>query len=140
MIPKVTNFLAPLVVGGVSVAALGTVPLGLLVGCDAVASWWIGAGVSLANCLWGTLWIAWAVGRSHSALLAAVGGGFFARLVLAGSAFYLLWGRAGIDGVVLALSIVGFYFVGMVLEIRFLEKHVLRTHPSRRREAGSPGA
>ena len=125
MIPKGASFLIRLVVGGILVAAVGSLPIYFLYGRDALVSWWVGAGVSLVNCFWGTLLIVWAIDRSNNAVLAAVCGGFFGRLVLASAAFYLLWGVPGIDGIVLALSIVGFYFVGMIVEIRFLHKHVL---------------
>jgi hypothetical protein len=143
MMPRATSFLWRLLAGGTLVALVGSVPMALLLGREAVVSWWAGAGVSLVNCFWGTLLIVWAIGRSHQAVLAAVCGGFFGRLVLASAAFYVLWGRPGMDGIVLALSIVGFYFVGMIVEIHFLHKHVLHVRPAgggggRERECATP--
>ena len=126
------RFLFRWMAGGVIVAGVGAVPFHLFLGPDGLRSWLWGAGISLFNCLWGTLLILWGVDRSNTAYLGSVLGGFLGRFVVALSMFYVLQHQPGIHAVILALSIVGFYFLGMILEIHFLHKEVLNLRATRR--------
>ncbi len=89
-----------------------------------------GAAVSAGNCALGFYLLRYAMGRSPSMETAAVMGGFFGRLVIAIGILFLCRGIEAIDVSAMALSIVAFYFLLMLIEVRFLFKNVLRLRPA----------
>ena len=75
---------------------------------------------------------AWSIGRGHRAFMSALVLGILGRLVVYGAALIYVALRTTLDPVLLAGSLLGFYAVFMVLEVRFAVKAL-------RRPAGTPG-
>ena len=111
---------------GLLLAILASGPVFALAGSKGLVSWWIGAGISLFNCLWGTLLICWGVRHGHMQFQLAVLGGFAGRLVVVLGAVAVIATSADVDLGVLLLSLMGFYFLGVVIEMRFLYRDVLK--------------
>lgn len=109
----------------VAVAAALAMPMYWLAGVDGVQSWLLAAGVSLFNCIWGTVLLLWGLGRGNFEFQLGVIGGFVGRMIVTMVAFGLLLSRPGVDAGVLLASLIGFYFMGVLLERRLLTKEVL---------------
>jgi len=122
---RAVRLIPRLALAGVVAAALLSLPVHLMSGPDGLRALGLGALVSLVNCFWGARLLLWGIARGNYEVQIAVFGGFFGRMVLAIAAVALLGPLPGVDAAVLLLSVVGFYFVGVFVEVRFLYREVL---------------
>ncbi|MBI3844739.1 MAG: hypothetical protein HY292_08895 [Planctomycetes bacterium] len=123
------RFVAQLV-GAVGVALLlSSYPVWKLGGDRALFGLVAGAIVSTANCAGGFYFLRAAMGRSAALETAAVLGGFVGRLLVAITILFICRSIEAIDTTAMGVSIVAFYFLSMIIEVRFLFKHVLSLRP-----------
>jgi len=88
-----------------------------------------GAALSTAICYLGFLLTVWAIPRSPNAQLASVVFGFLGRMITLTAAIFVLSRFAGLKVEPLGLSIIGFYFICMALEMVFLYRSGLLWKP-----------
>jgi hypothetical protein len=123
------RFVAQLFGASAGLVALAAFPIWKLYGDRALLGLVAGATVSAANCAGGYWLLRSAVGRSATLETAALLGGFLGRLAVAIAMLLLCRRVAAIDVTAMGLSLVAFYFVTMLVEIRFLFKNVLGIRP-----------
>lgn len=115
----------------VGVAALGA---GYVVartwGDEALAAFAWGAALSTVVCYLGFLLTVWSIPRSPNAQLASVVFGFLGRMITLTAAIFVLSRFAGLKVEPLGLSIIGFYFICMALEMVFLYRSGLLWKPA----------
>lgn len=87
----------------------------------------VGSSVSLANAVAGTVLLQWGLGRSPNALLAVVLGGFLARLIVVLLVLLGLMHLTSINPYALGLSVAGFYFAFMFVELFGLRERLFPT-------------
>ena len=102
-------------------------PVARVAGAAGVYGWWIGAGVSLFNCAWGTALLVQSLKQGPRAFQTALYVGMLGRMAVVFAVVGALHAVGGVDSGVLVLSVVGFYFLGVILEHRFLFGKVLGT-------------
>jgi len=113
-----------------SAALVLTWPVANVAGSAGVAAWWVGAGVSLVNCAWGTALLVHSLRQGPRAFQTALYVGVLGRMAIVFAVVGALHAVGGVDSGVLVLSVVGFYFLGVVVELRFLFGKVLGTKRS----------
>ena len=113
-------------VGLVLIGALvaGGIPLYAYADAAAVRAAAVGCGICTLNVLVSCLSISWAFEKPYPVFLKVLFGGMAVRLVAIGAIFYLLVGFTAIHVAGLTLSMVLFYVLFQILEIRFLIGHL----------------
>ena len=120
---------------------VGLVLVGALIAGVALYAWtdattvWgaaVGCGICTLNALVSCLSISWAFAKPYPVFLKVLFGGMAVRLAAIGAAFYLLIKFTAIHVAGLALSLVLFYALFQVLEIRFLIGHLSARQASAR--------
>ncbi len=110
-------FLLP--VSGVVALGAGTL-VSRTFGPEAFRAFAWGAALSTFVCYLGFLLTVWAIPRSPNAQLASVVLGFLGRMIALTAAIFFLSRFGGLAVEPLGLSIIGFYFLAMALEMVFL--------------------
>ena len=95
-----------------------------------VARTWGHAVQSTLDCYSGFVLTVWAIPRSPNAQLASVVFGFLGRMITLTAAIFVLSRFAGLEVEPLGLSIIGFFFVSMTLEMVFLYRSGLLWKPA----------
>jgi len=130
MLQASLRFLARLLpVAGVAALGAGFV-VARTWGDEAFAAFAWGAALSTTVCYLGFLLTIWAIPRSPNAQLASVVFGFLGRMITLTAAIFFLSRFAGLKVEPLGLSIIGFYFICMALEMVFLYRSGLLWKPS----------
>ncbi|OLD64698.1 MAG: hypothetical protein AUI47_04760 [Acidobacteria bacterium 13_1_40CM_2_68_5] len=110
-----------LLVGGSASALL--VAWGDRLGETALRGALLGAGLATAGAIAGMALFAWSLPRRTGQFVGALLLGFLGRLVVFGAALIVVGLRArGFDLAALAVSLLGFYGVFQILEVRFVLK------------------
>ena len=110
-----------LLVGGAASALI--VAWGDRLGDAALRGALLGAGLATAGAIGGMSLFAWSLSRRTGQFVGALLVGFLGRLVLFGTALILVGLRRGaFDLTASALSLLGFYAVFQILEMRFVLK------------------
>lgn len=68
----------------------------------------------------------WALSRQGQTFLRAVLGGMLARFVMFGAALFCVWKFTSLDLTAFVISLMGFYFVLQFVEVRYIQKTILK--------------
>jgi hypothetical protein len=109
--------------------SLAAYPLARFGSAEIVVAVAAGALLSTANVLIGYLAIEYSFERSSTTFLKAVIGGMGLRMLAMVLALLALIKIAGLHALALTISLLGFYFVFLVLEVFFIQRKVVtKTH------------
>ena len=102
------------------VLVLAAYPIYAYTGAASLKGVLAGCGIAALNVLAGCLAAVWAFEKPQKVFLKTVLGGMLIRLIGVGLAFLLLIRYTSVDTLVLTLSLISFFALFQVLEIRFL--------------------
>lgn len=119
------RFFGVLVATVVGIAFLSAWPIYQWAGPEGLRGWIIGSAASLGNCIWGTWLLLWGIARGTQTLHLAMLVGLIGRMMIALAVVAIMQFRDDANMLVLVLSLVAFYFIATIIELRFLLREVL---------------
>lgn len=119
------RFFAMLVATVFGIAVVSAWPIYHWAGPEGLRGWIVGSAASLGNCVWGTWLLLWGIARGTQTFHLAMLVGLIGRMVIALAVVAVMHFRGDANMLVLVLSLVAFYFVATIVELRFLLREVL---------------
>ena len=104
------------------ILALGVYPIYVYADAASLLGFVTGCGIGALNVLAGCLSAVWAFEKPHGVFMRTVLGGMLIRLIGVGLAFLLMIKYTHVDTLSLTLSLISFFVVFQILEIRFLAR------------------